>query len=231
LQDSDNVSFPKIEPAKKAFTLTELLVTISIIGLLSALSVVGIKKAVASAQRTKAASGLRQMGLLTMSYVTDNDGYLPGPVYYGTPVYYNTGDNDLLTTKLLPYTGITPGRGDQLLPFLEFSAEKKIRQRFRGQRPPVWVSQSRATNSAGQQVDPLGHRTATGRADPQKFAKLERPSTTWYLQDVDRQSANSGDVGQEAAQSPSPWHGDVRLSLYFDGRVEARPRSESDRPR
>jgi len=217
---------------KDGFTLVELLVTIAIVGLVAALSTVKTQKALAAAQRTKAASGLRQLGLLTQSYVTDNDGYLPGPIYYGTPVYYNVSDNDLLTTKLLPYTGITPARGDQLLPFLEFSGEKKIRTKLRGQRPPVWVSQSRATNSAGEQVDPLGHRLQSGsKGAPQKFAKLEKPSTTWYLQDVDLQSTNSNDVGQQAAQSPTPWHGNVRLNLYFDGRVEARPRSESDRPK
>lgn len=220
----------KAKSSRNSFTLVELLVTITIIGVLVSLGIVGFQKAIASAQRTKAASGLRQLGLATQNYVADNNGFLPGPTYYGVPVSYNTNDSRLLTTMLLPYTAITPKSGNQVLSFLEFPAEKKIRQKFPGQRPPVWVTQYQAVDSSGQIVDPLGHLGTGFTNQPQKFAKLDKVSATWYLRDVDMQSTNTGAVDRNM-QSPTPWHGDVRLHLYFDGRVEARPRSESDAAR
>ena len=211
-----------------AFTLVELLVTVSIIGLLTGLSTVGIQKAMASAQRTKAASGLRQWGTALQSYVSDNDGYAPGPLYYGVSIFYNTNDAGLLGTAFLPYTGVTTIRtGNQVLPFLEFAAEKKIRQKYRGQRPPVWVT-FYDDAALGQSNTPISFKGTGFTAPPKKIATLEKPSATWFIRDVDSQSVNTGAVDQ-FMQSPTPWHRDVRLHLYFDGHVEARPRAESDK--
>ncbi len=59
------------------FTLTELLVTITIIVLLASLSMVGIRRIKEAAQRSASANNMRQFGVGITSFVADNAGYLP----------------------------------------------------------------------------------------------------------------------------------------------------------
>lgn len=59
------------------FTLVEMLVTISIIVLLAALSIIGITKAKEAAQRSGSAANLRQLGVTMIAFTADNNGFLP----------------------------------------------------------------------------------------------------------------------------------------------------------
>lgn len=59
------------------FTLTELLVVIAIVAILTALLMPVAASHRASVKRTKCASNLRQIGVATMAYVSENDGKLP----------------------------------------------------------------------------------------------------------------------------------------------------------
>ena len=62
---------------KKAFTLVELLVVIAILAILMALLAPGLKAARESARSLQCLNNFRQIGLATISYCEDNDGYLP----------------------------------------------------------------------------------------------------------------------------------------------------------
>lgn len=64
---------------KKAFTLVELLVTITITAILLALVIAGGGKALEKSRESRCASQLRQIGHAIQSYVSDNDGELPRP--------------------------------------------------------------------------------------------------------------------------------------------------------
>jgi prepilin-type N-terminal cleavage/methylation domain-containing protein len=79
-------------PAKRAFTLIELIVVIAIIFILGAIVVPAIKSALESAKATKDLSNLRQIGALMQSYLNDKDQILPAtatwPGTNGTPVLY-----------------------------------------------------------------------------------------------------------------------------------------------
>lgn len=85
----------RIKP--KGFTLIEVLVVITIIVVLGALSTLGVSKLRSSARGATCTSNLRQIGAAMLSYATDKSGQLP-------PLEDRTGSGDSLN----PAGGIWP---------------------------------------------------------------------------------------------------------------------------
>lgn len=74
---------PKTTPTAflKGFTLVELLVVISILGLLAGLSIPVISKGLNSAKTSTSTSNLHQIHVLMQTYLTENNGIYPKPRY------------------------------------------------------------------------------------------------------------------------------------------------------
>jgi prepilin-type N-terminal cleavage/methylation domain-containing protein/prepilin-type processing-associated H-X9-DG protein len=74
-----SVSMNKSSPPafERAFTLIELLVVIVTIGILAAIFIPSLNRALESARATKDLSNLRQIGLGMQLYINDQDGILP----------------------------------------------------------------------------------------------------------------------------------------------------------
>lgn len=232
-----------------AFTLVELLVSITIVGLLAGLSTVGIQKAIDAGNRTKDLSMLKQVGIGIMSYVGDNDGFLPGPIPTPVRAYVERGGDTtpyLLPERLWPYMGKNvsdyPKRFPAVAEFMLFQAAKKSWGKKTVQKAQdITILATRRgsatmpylTQRGEYDEDPWGWqetRNASSGNRPKKLAAIPNPALTWALRDVDLESEDEGATERSKANlTPTPLHGNVRLHLYFDGHVEARPRTESDK--
>lgn len=62
---------------REAFTLVELLVVVALIGILAALTLPSVKRMTDSSNQVKCANNLRQIGIMTRSYLTDNQNTFP----------------------------------------------------------------------------------------------------------------------------------------------------------
>ncbi len=69
---------------RAAFTLIELLTVIAIIGILAAIIIPTVGRVRAAARMTTDVSNLRQIGVATAGYVSENKGTMPCMVYNGT---------------------------------------------------------------------------------------------------------------------------------------------------
>ena len=70
-------SKPKAAHRRHGFTLVELLVVITIIVILAALSFSGYKYTITKVQMAKTMGNLRQLGVATIAYASDHNGFVP----------------------------------------------------------------------------------------------------------------------------------------------------------
>jgi len=86
----------KKQPISIAFTLVELLVVISIIGLLAGLAVPAINSGLKSAKAGACLSNLHQIGVATLAYTADNSFRLPDA---------GSGTSDMWAAKIATFMG------------------------------------------------------------------------------------------------------------------------------
>jgi prepilin-type N-terminal cleavage/methylation domain-containing protein/prepilin-type processing-associated H-X9-DG protein len=94
------------------FTLTELLVVIVIVAVLAATAFTITRQVVAKAHQAGCVAVMRQVGIATGAYISDNNDRMPGPIGANGQLPYHTGRSDTtpsgktLFSQLGPYLGL-----------------------------------------------------------------------------------------------------------------------------
>ena len=233
----------------EAMTLIELLVVIAILAIFVGLLFPAFGKVVATLDRTKCASNLRQVGAAIGSYVADNNGYLPGPIWVWQNPYYHITDYGNLGVVLAKYLGLTvPDDNSTVLAgVLMCPAWKRGLPNYTEDEQFIMNSLV-GPNANAWGIDPINGIDPWGNADivlknggvhgvdprgldrPRPVGSLDVPaSTTWAIQDYDQDSSKPPmclkrpDDDRYPGIAPHPVHGNVRNNLYFDFHVAAVP--------
>lgn len=174
----------------RAFTLVEALVAVGIIGLLAVLSVGGISSLTANGKAAKCTSNLRQLGIATQAYCSDNSGALPmtGSAPFNSPPWYQ---------PLVPYTDARMKAGSQLA--IDGGGIRLFQ--CPAYQPPPARDVTYAPNVLSANI---------------RLSAIARPSSKiWLVTSTDSYSVNSG--GLQRINFP---HNKRANILYFDGHTE-----------
>ena len=205
-----------------SFTLVELLVVVSIIGLLAALAVPATQKAFASGRTGKATGNLRQIGVLLNTYASENNNFLP-PLIRWNDIDGTWWQRVLSDSAGLPVKPEMPNLGKRLVeafydpilikgshPYGDFGGNQAIIKDYN-----PWVPGS-DVNAKGISLGAIGLLSKKV-----VVASAEIPSGvpckgSWYFQSewISQGSSFGG-------AKPSARHGGKALCLFADGHVEA----------
>jgi len=215
---------------RNAFTLVELLVVISVIGLLAGLSIPAINQARAKADLAGGLSNLRQVGLALQSYASENDGILPC-LFSGQSPRYTQNSTNSLGLYLWQYLGApTPTSSWNEAKLL--GSAPYFRKRKANDTVSLYLNyQVPVNNNTNFLVSPWGNPSTTTPALPWRMNQLAEAgmSKTWAMVDVDKTLAASPPSPTKpftgnswVANLPDkPLFGNVRTFLYFDGSAKS----------
>lgn len=209
----------------RAFTLTEILVAVSIIGVLASIILSTASQVQSGGYRVKCASNLRQIGVAMQAYCAEHDGQLPGPLRSGQPaVYHRDGygpTDNFLATFLAPYlslptaaSGTSPVANVFVCPAWaawsrNFAPKETIR---------LYLVCAGARLTDGTLRPPFGYPGDAVSPNPVKSFLIDSPSKTAAMYDLDQQNATQ--YAGDPNVPKKPIHNGKRNFLFFDGHVE-----------
>ncbi len=203
----------------RAFTLVELLVSIAIVGVLTALLIPASGKVMEGANRIKCASNLKQIGVAMFSYAAEKDGILPGAV---------TWDREL--APYLGYTGVvTPINLADQVPVLKCPEDNLERTtgKLRSYKP-------NSISNTDANMGVLGW-ASSAKKESRKVQELPHPSVTILITETfsadnvqfDKNNSILGAPAWLTKMSKVPafpdgsfYHGKGQNYLFCDGHVE-----------
>ena len=227
----------KKEAREKGFSLVEILAGMGIIAMLAIVLVPAGAKVLQLTESTRCVSNLRQIGCGILSYSSDNEGRLPGPLQSAQYPYWNWPTQ--LSRVLVDYLNVDAtrqkvGRVDVFI----CPAFKRVVKKF-GDSPVYALRNTVKMDGADQDMLPFGYPCSDFPATfgtnkdfpPMRLADLGRitdsegraaQATTWMLKDVDKLGPGFLESLYSLPGLPKKMvHGKHRNALFYDFHVAA----------
>ena len=203
----------------KLFTLIELLVVIAIIAILAAILLPALNSARMRGQSASCLSQLKQIGNAMLSYVDDNEDYIP----YGQDRvsgvsgwrYMGCASAPAWFVRLAPYVGLQANGYDKIKdakPGIIFDCPQDDGLEYKDKR---YVSYAASTYLAEKASDVNGVRNA-------KINQIRLPSKKFFVIDVKKNIEPAWMFDPFASTFVSDRHNNNTNCLYFDGHVDSR---------
>lgn len=208
---------------ESAFSLVEMLATIAIVAILSVLLIPVVQQVQSRARQMTCTSNLQQLGVVFMSYATDNSGILPASTLNDRSLTAGSSWSLILMNymgmKFPDYNQVNPRN-----PFLCPSAMETFPN-----------GQARRTYAMNFQNLPTDPAIAASRGWEQKsrLAQHTQPSTTILL--IDAKGVTSAgscvtDFNLSSYATAADWrHRGALNALFLDGHIESFQKSDIPR--
>lgn len=229
---------PRLDAARGAFTLVEILVVIAIIATLAAVAVPSFNSARRSASRAKSAANLKNFALAMQTFGADNNGFLPGAnggsagTLSGISPVAKSGSANSLQVQLMDYLERDRPSGNSWGTFFMKSLAYPEWQTFNkgtnDNQIPAYLACQSYRLPDGTSFSPFG---GPGKTDlPMRAVAVhallskvpvDQPKP-YAVIEVDQPLFNAAtwnNPGWKKNLPPSALHGGVRNVLYFDGSV------------
>jgi prepilin-type N-terminal cleavage/methylation domain-containing protein len=205
----------------RGFTLTELLVAITIIIVLAALIFSLSSRAINSAQKAVCVTNLRGIGNAIQAYVTENNNRLPGPLNVGQSALFN-GASPSIVTYIAKY--MEDERPASEGPYLVSnfgcpSIMKRIKDNSLKNPPVVYrMGHDNLENNRGEKGFPwIWNNPAGTTAKPWRVDEINPRSAGRVYAMIEQDQSMGGTWLNNGATGPA--HGAQRMALFFDWSV------------
>lgn len=210
-----------MKPRKPSgFTLTEMLVTMTIIIVLAALAFSLSSRMISSAQKAVCVSNFRGIGNALQMYVSEANGRLPGPLNTGQSALFNK-DPRSLVTYIGPYLEDPRDAGTEPYLINNYgcpSIMKLIKENTVAKPPVVYRLEDRQNKLLDNAVPandisyPWGY--AAGNI-PKRLDEIN-PRSAGLVRMITEQSTTLGYGGWSNIGAPKPAHGKQVMALFWD---------------
>ncbi|MBE6366261.1 MAG: DUF1559 domain-containing protein [Lentisphaerae bacterium] len=201
------------------FTLIELLVVIAIIAILAAILLPALNSARMRGHTASCVSQLKQIGTAMLSYIDDNDDYIPYGQDRASGVsgwrYMGGAGAPAWFCRLAPYVGLQAQGYDKIQnaePGIIFDCPQDDGYEYKDKR---YVNYAASTYLAERASDSAGVRNA-------KINQILFPSSKFFVIDVKKNIEPAWLFDPFSSAFVSDRHNNATNCLYFDGHVETK---------